>query len=172
MDYTLAEDVFPLTLGKRWVYTTGAFIFTREITMYVAEKEGSRYLIKVKSRDINVSAVIKLDVDMSLVAISRTAADSMDDEEEFETIPKTEIIKSPIQKGASWENSLGFFEVMSTDFSFKANGKTYQECIYIKLNDTSGGLNDIYIKPGIGIVFAVIDIDGIGKVYLDLKSWK
>lgn len=171
MDYTLSSDVFPLAVGKRWVYTTGVFIFTREVNMWVADKNNNKYLIKVSSGNMHGAAVVQSDVDLSLLAISSEDVNSIDEESYFDTVPKAVLLKSPIAAGASWENDMGKFKVISCNHNFKTDNKLYQGCIYLRLKDISGADNDIFIKPGIGIVYASLYIDGLGRVNLELKRY-
>lgn len=169
MDYTLPSDILSLTPGKRWVYTTGTFIFTREINLSVMDRRAGQCLINFSSGGIKGSAVMQCDVDLSLIAVSKELVDTLDDDSSLEPVQKVELLKSPLITGASWENMLGSFKVVDSKSRLKLGRKVYNDCIYLQLKDTSGAYNDIYIKPGIGIIFASIYIDGFGKVYLNLK---
>ncbi len=169
MDYTLPSDIFSLIPGKRWIYTAGAFIFTREIEMMVMDKRAGQCLLKFSSGDIKGSAILQCDVDLSLIAASKEEVETLDDISTFEATPKIEILKSPVIAGTSWESMLGTFKIEDTNYKLKFGKKIYTGLIYMRLKDTSNAYNDIYIKPGIGIIFASVFIDGFGKVSVSLR---
>lgn len=171
MSSLLPSDIFPLIVGKRWVYSAGRGIFNKNADITIRDKKNSLYLMKFSSGKHTGSFVIKSDVDMSIIAYSKYDTDTLDDEEAFEAIPRIELLKSPLISGASWENSLGTFSIISSSHKLKLGDKVYPDCLYIQLKDTSGTFNDIYIKSGVGILFASLYIDGIGKVNVNLKGF-
>lgn len=171
MDGILPTDIFSLDVGKRWVYTVGSGIFRRDVNVEVVDKKKNNYLIKFSMGSYSGAAVIKTDVDMSIIAVAKYGTDTLDDESLFQAIPKVELLKSPLITGLKWQNSLGEFSIVSTNHYLKLEKKTYPDCIHLRIRDTSDAYNDIFIKSGIGIVFASVYIDGIGKVNLNLKQF-
>jgi hypothetical protein len=171
MNGLLPSDVFPLDVGKRWSYTINTgLLFSRNADVTVTDKKGNLHVVKVNSGKFTMSLIVKSDVDMSIIAYSRTGASSLEDDEAFEPIPKIEILKSPLVSGINWDNNFGSFKIINTDYKLKLDKKVYSNCIFLQLKDNSNASNDIFIKNGVGIVFASIYIDGIGKAYLNLKS--
>lgn len=171
MNGLLPSEVFPLEVGKSWSYiiNTG-LLFSRNADMTVTDKKGNLYILKVVSGKFVISFMVKSDVDMSIIAYSRSGASSFE-EEAFEPIPKVELLKSPLVAGINWDNDFGNFKILNTDYTLKLNKKTYSNCIFLRLKDTSNASNDIFIRNGVGIVFASMYIDGVGKAYLNLKKF-
>lgn len=172
MNGLLPSEVFPLEVGKSWSYTISTgLLFSRSADMTVTDKKGSLYVIKVVSGKFIISFIVKSDVDMSVIAFSRSGASSLEEEAAFESIPKVELLKSPLVEGINWDNSFGSFKIINTNYRLKLDKKIYSNCIFLQLKDTSNALNDIFIRNGVGIVFASLYIDGVGKAYLNLKKF-
>lgn len=165
------SEIFPLAVGNKWSYSLGTgLLFSRNADVMVSDKRNNFYLFKITSGKFATSVVVKSDVDMSIIAYSKTGVDTLQDEYAFEEIPKIEILKSPLMAGASWDSSIGRFNIVSTDYRLKLDKKTYSDCVYLQIRDTSNALNDIFIRKGVGIVFASVYIDGFGKVQIRLRN--
>ena len=171
MDNTLPSDYFPLSNGRWWIYSTGSFIFSRDINISVIDRKNNSYLLKILYGKFELYAIIRSDVDLYIVAYSKNKADSIENGT-FEYIPKIEILKSPVIKGTSWKNMVGDFRIVDMDYKLKVNKRTYPETLYIQVKDTSDAYNHIFLKRGVGIIFAKVYLDGIGNVYLSLKDYK
>jgi hypothetical protein len=168
----LPSDVFPLAVGRKWSYTVGTgLLFRKSGDVTVKDKKNNYYVIKINSGKLDVSAVVKCDVDMSIVAYSSTGVELLEDESAFEAVPKVEILKSPIISGTKWQNSMGSFGIVNTSYTLKLDKKSYPECVFLQLRDTSNQLNEFYIRKGVGLVYGSIYIDGVGKVHVNLTKF-
>lgn len=171
MDNFFPSDIFPLAVGKKWSYivSTG-FLFNRNADVFVTDKKNSLYVVKVLSGKYNISFIVKSDVDMSIIAYSKTGADTIADGSAFESIPRIEILKSPIMKGTIWNTDFGDFNIVNQDYKLVLDKKVYNDCVFVQLKDTSNAINDFFIKKGIGLIFAAVYVDGIGKVHIKLRK--
>lgn len=168
----LPLDVFPLAVGRKWSYTVGCGLFFRKSgDITVTDKKNNYYVIKISSGKFEMSAVVKCDVDLSIVAYSASGVESLEDESAFEAVPRVEILKSPIITGAKWQNSIGRFGIVNTSYTLKVDKKTYPDCVFLQLRDTSNKLNEFFIRKGIGLVYGSVYIDGVGKAYINLTRF-
>lgn len=165
------SDVFPLKVGTRWVYKIEGRPFLSDININVVDKKNSYYLLRVNWSNIDGSIVIKCDVDLSIVAYSKNNIESLGDMSDFLKIPRIELLKSPVVSGMKWENSLGTFFIVDSEYKLNLGGKVLPDCIFLKIKDTSNANNHIFIKKGVGIARAVLYIDNVGKVTLSLKKF-
>jgi hypothetical protein len=168
---SLALGIMPMDVGTRWVYRMEALLFSLDAKLEVADKVNSYYLVKAASGNLEGAVILKADVDLSLVAYSNTAVETLENQNAFKQLPKVELLKSPIVTGTVWENNLGRFHIIDSKCNFKLGNKVYNDCIHLHLKDSSNADNHFYLKEGIGLIYAQVYIDNMGDVNIRLKKF-
>lgn len=165
------SDIFPLKVGTKWIYRVESGLFGRDVRLEVMDRKNSHYLIKCSLNNMEVSVVLNSDVDLSVVSYSKRGVNSLNSSGQFEAMQKTEILKSPVITGNAWTNNFGTFSIVDTNHTLKFGKRMISGCVHLDFRDSSNAHNDIYIKEGIGVIFASIYIDNIGKVNINLKAY-
>jgi hypothetical protein len=156
----------------RWIYRVGTGLFIRDVKMQVMDNENSYYLVKFAGGNLEGSVILQSDVDLSIVGYSRAGVEKLGEIGAFQSLPRIQILKSPVLTGSTWSNEFGEFTVLDSEYEFMKGGRLLKDCILLQLRDTSDARNDIIIKKGTGIVSAGVYIDNLGKLNLSLKSFE
>lgn len=166
------SGIIPLKPGTKWVYRIQCKLFSRDVLIEVMDKRNNYYLVKsVLNKNLEVSIVLKCDVDLSVVGYRKSGTITLNDPSEFTEISKVELLKSPVVAGTTWTNSFGAFDIVDCEYTFKSGEREFPNCIHLHLKDSSGDHNNIYIKEGAGILFASLYVDGLGPVSISLKKF-
>ena len=166
-----ASDIIPLSIGTKWLYEINSGFINMDVKAEVVDSKNGDALIKISGGKKEGAVVLKSDIDLSITAYSKKSINTLDNPNAFQIISKTTILRSPVVTGTNWQNEYGTFTVIDSRYSLRSKSKVYLDCIFMQLKDTSRGNNDFYFKEGIGLLYASLHIDNIGKVNLNLKKF-
>lgn len=166
----LASDIIPLELGTKWLYRVQSKIMSFDVNVEVLESRNDYRLVRFTSDKLSAYVILKSDVDISVTGYNTGAGGTLSDTSSFKMLPKAEILKSPVITGGQWENDFGRFKIIDSEYRLKSGEKIFRYCIHLKLDDPQNTENDFYLKDGIGLLYARVSIEGVGKVDINLKK--
>jgi len=165
------SNIFPLQVGTKWLYRLEGRLFSKDIRLEIADKKNKDYLLKLSGKNVEGSIILKADVDLSVVGYSKKGLNTLVNCDDFEELQKIVILKSPVAAGTVWENNCGIFNIKDTNYTLKSGSRLIPGCVHLNLKDSSHADNDFYLKEGVGLIFASLSIDNVGKVSIGLKKF-
>lgn len=145
------KDVYPLNEGDYWKFAGEGNEYAG-FEQKVLYREGNKVQLKVTNQGSSVGMVYEYKDGKLCVVYSRE--DFNDDENLLDNDNELEqvILAEPIKKGNSWESENKIFKITSLNEKVKTPAGEFENCIKIVITAEDEPVNNIYYKPGLGLI--------------------